>query len=168
MKRLIAITLIAVLGQALGQAAEPFYFHTIRKPATSAVQCVIEGEFLQASGRPTSGHERFGAGWSGDAPLWDGVVGDSTRWSFPLGNRQIRTGDAMDFGAGLRPFEVRLNGKVIESKLDCIRLTSLAKLRELGELELNAGTQRIEIKLIGPTPRRASTKTRVTCTGWIT
>jgi len=153
MKRLIAITLIAVLGQALGQAAERFDFHTIRKPATTAVQGVLEGEFLQASGRARpQGMSGFGAGWSGDAHLlWDGVVGDSNTVEFSVGETgkyalAMRWTLAPDYGL----FEVRLNGKVIESKLDLYSPdVRLAKLRELGELELKAGTQRIEIKLIG-------------------
>lgn len=153
MKRLIAIILIAVLGQALGQAAERFDFHTIRKPASTAVQGVLEGEFLQASGRARpQGMSGFGAGWSGDAHLlWDGVVGDSNTVEFSVGETgkyalAMRWTLAPDYGL----FEVRLNGKVIESKLDLYSPdVRLAKLRELGELELNAGTQRIEIKLIG-------------------
>ena len=153
MKRLIAITLIAVLGQELDQAAERFDFHTIRKPATTAVQGVLEGEFLQASGRARpQGMSGFGAGWSGDAHLlWDGVVGDSNTVEFSVGETgkyalAMRWTLAPDYGL----FEVRLNGKVIESKLDLYSPdVRLAKLRELGELELNAGTQRIEIKLTG-------------------
>ena len=153
MKRLIAITLIAGLGQALGQAAERFDFHTIRKPATTAVQGVLEGEFLQARGKARpQGMSGFGAGWSGDAHLlWDGVVGDSNTVEFSVGETgkyalAMRWTLAPDYGL----FEVRLNGKVIESKLDLYSPdVRLAKLRELGELELKAGTQRIEIKLIG-------------------
>ena len=53
---------------------------------------------------------------------------------------------APDYGQ----FEVRLNGRVIETKLDLFSHdVKLAKLRQLGEVELKAGNQQIEIKLIG-------------------
>ena len=46
MKKLFIVTLVL----ALGQAAEGFDFHTIRKPAAAAIEGVVEGEFLKASG----------------------------------------------------------------------------------------------------------------------
>ena len=153
MKKLFIVTLVLVLGQALGQAAELFDFHTIRKPAAAAIEGVIEGEFLKASGKARpQGMRGFGAGWSGDAHLlWDGVVGDENTVEFSV-EKSGRYTLAMqwtlapDYGQ----FEVRLNGKVVEPRLDLYSPdVRLAKLRELGELELNAGTQRIEIKLIG-------------------
>ena len=153
MKKLFNVTLVLVLGQALGQAAERFDFHTIRKPAAAAIEGAVEGELLKASGRARPQDMRgFGAGWSGDAHLlWDGVVGDENTVEFSV-EKSGRYTLAMqwtlapDYGQ----FEVRLNGKVVEPRLDLYSPdVRLAKLRELGELELNAGTQRIEIKLIG-------------------
>ena len=153
MKKLFNVTLVLVLGQALGQAAERFDFHTIRKPAAAAIEGVVEGELLKASGRARPQDMRgFGAGWSGDVHLlWDGVVGDENTVEFSV-EKSGRYTLAMqwtlapDYGQ----FEVRLNGKVVEPRLDLYSPdVRLAKLRELGELELNAGTQRIEIKLIG-------------------
>ena len=59
-------------------------------------------------------------------------------------------GNAWTLAPDYGQFEVRLNGKVVEPRLDLYSPdVRSAKLRELGELELNAGTQRIEIKLIG-------------------
>ena len=90
MKKLFNVTLVLVLGQvlgqALGQAAERFDFHTIRKPAAAAIEGVVEGELLKASGRARPQDMRgFGAGWSGDAHLlWDGVVGDENTVEFSV------------------------------------------------------------------------------------
>ena len=153
MKKLFIVTLVLALGQALGQAAERFDFHTIRKPAAAAIEGVVEGEFLKASGRARPQDMRgFGAGWSGDAHLlWDGVVGDKNTVEFSVEKSGRYTlvmqwTLAPDYGQ----FEVRLNGKVVEPRLDLYSPdVRLAKLRELGELQLIAGTQRIEIKLTG-------------------
>ena len=153
MKIFFSISLIAVLGQALGQAAELFDYHSIRKPAAAAVEGVLEGEFLQAAGKArTQDMKGFGAGWSGDAHLlWDGVVGDANTVEFEV-FKSAKYSLAMqwtlapDYGQ----FEVRLNGRVIETKLDLFSPdVKLAKLRQLGEVELKAGNQQIEIKLIG-------------------
>ena len=153
MKIFFSISLIAVLGQALGQAAELFDYHSIRKPAAAAVEGVLEGEFLQADGKArTQDMKGFGAGWSGDAHLlWDGVVGDANTVEFEV-FKSAKYSLAMqwtlapDYGQ----FEVRLNGRVIETKLDLFSPdVKLAKLRQLGEVELKAGNQQIEIKLIG-------------------
>jgi mono/diheme cytochrome c family protein len=153
MKKLFIVTLVLALGQALGQAAERFDFHTIRKPAAAAIEGLVEGEFLKASGRARPQDMRgFGAGWSGDAHLlWDGVVGDKNTVEFSVEKSGRYTlvmqwTLAPDYGQ----FEVRLNGKVVEPRLDLYSPdVRLAKLRELGELQLIAGTQRIEIKLTG-------------------
>jgi len=153
MKKFFSISLIAVLGQALGQAAELFDYHSIRKPAAAAVEGVLEGEFLQADGKArTQDMKGSGAGWSGDAHLlWDGVVGDANTVEFEV-FKSAKYSLAMqwtlapDYGQ----FEVRLNGRVIETKLDLFSPdVKLAKLRQLGEVELKAGNQQIEIKLIG-------------------
>ena len=153
MKKLIAVTLIAALSQALGQAAELFDFHSIRKPAVAALEGVFEGEFLRVSGKARAqGMRGFGDGWSGDAHLlWDGEVGDANTVEFSVEKAgkylvAMQWTLAPDYGQ----FEVKLNGKVIEPKLDLFSPdVRLAKLRELGELELKVGTQRIDIKLIG-------------------
>ena len=153
MKKCFSVSLIAVLGQALGQAAELFDYHSIRKPAAAAVEGVLEGEFLQVDGKArTQDMKGFGAGWSGDAHLlWDGVVGDANTVEFEV-FKSAKYSLAMqwtlapDYGQ----FEVRLNGRVIETKLDLFSPdVKLAKLRQLGEVELKAGNQQIEIKLIG-------------------
>ena len=153
MKKFFSVLLIPVLGQALGQAAELFDYHSIRKPAAAAVEGVLEGEFLQADGKArTQDMKGFGAGWSGDAHLlWDGVVGDANTVEFEV-FKSAKYSLAMqwtlapDYGQ----FEVRLNGRVIETKLDLFSPdVKLAKLRQLGEVELKAGNQQIEIKLIG-------------------
>ena len=93
----------------------------------------------------------FGAGWSGDAHLlWDGEVGDANTVEFEVSKAgkyalAMQWTLAPDYGQ----FEVRLNGRVVETKLDLFSPdVKLAKLRELGEVELKEGTQRIEIKLI--------------------
>ena len=153
MKKFFSVLLIAVLGQALGQAAELFDYHSIRKPAAAAVEGVLEGEFLQADGKArTQDMKGSGAGWSGDAHLlWDGVIGDANTVEFEV-FKSAKYSLAMqwtlapDYGQ----FEVRLNGRVIETKLDLFSPdVKLAKLRQLGEVELKAGNQQIEIKLIG-------------------
>jgi len=153
MKIFFSVSFIAVLGQALGQAAELFDYHSISKPAAAAVEGVLEGEFLQADGKArTQDMKGFGAGWSGDAHLlWDGVVGDANTVEFEV-FKSAKYSLAMqwtlapDYGQ----FEVRLNGRVIETKLDLFSPdVKLAKLRQLGEVELKAGNQQIEIKLIG-------------------
>ena len=153
MKKFFSVTLIAVFGLAIGQAADLFDYHSIRKPAAAAVEGVIEGEFLQAEGKArTQDMKGFGAGWSGDAHLlWDGVVGDANTVEFEV-FKSAKYSLAMqwtlapDYGQ----FEVRLNGRVIETKLDLFSPdVKLAKLRQLGEVELKAGNQQIEIKLIG-------------------
>ena len=86
MKKNIPIFVIAVLGQALRQAAELFDFHSVRKPAAAAAEGVLEGEFLRANGKARPQDMRgFGAGWSGDAHLlWDGVVGDENTVEFSI------------------------------------------------------------------------------------
>ena len=153
MKKFFSVLLIPVLGQALGQAAELFDYHSIRKPAAAAVEGVLEGEFLQADGKArTQDMKGSGAGWSGDAHLlWDGVIGDANTVEFEV-FKSAKYSLAMqwtlapDYGQ----FEVRLNGRVIETKLDLFSPdVKLAKLRQLGEVELKAGNQQIEIKLIG-------------------
>ena len=153
MNKLIYGTLIAVIGQMFVQAAEGFDFHSIRKPKSAVVQGIFEGEFLQFNGKARSQDMKvFGSGWSGGAHLlWDGVVGDVSTVEFEL----EKTGKyslamqwtlAPDYGQ----FEVRLNGKLVEPNLDLYSPdVKLANLRELGEVELQMGTQRIDIKLIG-------------------
>ena len=157
MKKFFSVALFAVLGQAFGQAAGLFDYHSIRKPAAAALEGVLEGEFLQANGKArTQDMKGFGAGWSGDVHLlWDGVVGDENTVEFTIEKAgkyalAMQWTLAPDYGQ----FEVKLNGKVVETKLDLFSPdVRLAKLRELGEVGLKAGTQRIDIKLIGGNAR---------------
>ncbi|MDP6793912.1 MAG: DUF1588 domain-containing protein [Verrucomicrobiota bacterium] len=153
MKKFFSVALISMLGQVLGQATELFDYHSIRKPTATVVEGVLEGEFLQADGKArTQNMKGFGAGWSGDAHLlWDGVVGEANAVEFSV-EKEGKYALAMqwtlapDYGQ----FEVKLNGKVVEPKLDLFSPdVKLAELHELGEVELKSGTQRIEIKLIG-------------------
>ncbi|MED6314102.1 MAG: hypothetical protein VX704_03630, partial [Verrucomicrobiota bacterium] len=153
MKIFFSVTLIAVFGLAIGQAADLFDYQSIRKPAAAAVEGVIEGEFLQAEGKARKQDMKgFGAGWSEDAHLlWDGVVGDANTVEFEVfKSAKYSLGMQWTLAPDYGQFEVRLNGRVIETKLDLFSPdVKLAKLRQLGEVELKAGNQQIEIKLIG-------------------
>ncbi len=152
MKKLISIIALSALDQALCQAAERFDFHSIQKEPTAAERGIYEGEtHLRTEGKARPQDMRgFGNGWRGDAHLlWDGVVGDVNAVEFEMETPSkyalaMQWTLAPDYGV----FEVRLNGKLIEPKLDLYSPNvRLAKLRELGEFNLKKGTQRLEIKL---------------------
>ena len=139
-------------------AAERFDYHSIRKQAAAKAGGVFEGELhLRTEGKARAqGMRGFGAGWRGDAHLlWDGKVGEANVVQFEVdkAGRYALTMQwtlAPDYGL----FEVQLNGKVIEPKLDLYSpRVELGKLRKLGEVQLKSGVQRMVIKLIGANPK---------------
>ena len=90
MKKLISIIALCALDQALGQAAERFDFHSIRKEPAASVRGIYEGEtHLRTEGKARPQDMRgFGNGWRGDAHLlWDGVVGDVNAVEFEMETR---------------------------------------------------------------------------------
>ena len=139
-------------------AAERFDYHSIRKQAAATAGGVFEGELhLRTEGKARAqGMRGFGAGWRGDAHLlWDGKVGEANAVQFEVDKAgkyalTMQWTLAPDYGL----FEVQLNGKVIEPKLDLYSpRVELGKLRKLGEVQLKSGVQRMVIKLIGANPK---------------
>ena len=139
-------------------AAERFDYHSIRKQAAAKAGGVFEGELhLRTEGKARAqGMRGFGAGWRGDAHLlWDGKVGEANAVQFEVDKAgkyalTMQWTLAPDYGL----FEVQLNGKVIEPKLDLYSpRVELGKLRKLGEVQLKSGVQRMVIKLIGANPK---------------
>ena len=152
MKKLITIVALLAINQALGQSAKQFDFHSIRKESSVSLRGIYEGEtHLRTEGDARPQDMRgFGNGWRGDAHLlWAGEVGIVNGVEFELDvpgkyALAIQWTMAPDYGV----FEVKLNGKVIEPKLDLYSPNvRLAKLHELGEFNFKKGTQRLEIKL---------------------
>ena len=157
MVRLFSFYCLISVAQPFGQAVERFDYHLVRKKSLAAERGIYEGELLQADGNARrQDMKSFGTGWRGDAHLlWNGTVGDSNTVEFDV-QKSGRYSLAMqwtlapDYGV----FRVRLNDKLIEPKLDLFSpRVGLSKLREMGELELKAGRQRMDIKLIGGNPK---------------
>ncbi|MBT7909878.1 MAG: DUF1587 domain-containing protein, partial [Verrucomicrobia bacterium] len=147
-----------MVAQPLGQAAERFDYHSIRKQSMVASQGFYEGELhLRTEGKARPQEMRgYGAGWRGDSHLlWDGVVEESNAVEFDVSEAgryalAMQWTLAPDYGV----FEVRLNGKVVEPQLDLYSpRVKLANLRDLGEITMKAGAQRLVIKLIGGNPK---------------
>jgi len=156
--RLCTFLCLISLGQGLGQGAERFDYHSIRKQSTAAARGIYEGEIhLRTEGKARPQEMRgYGAGWRGNSHLlWDGVVGESNAVEFDVAKAgryalAIQWTLAPDYGL----FEVSLNGRVINPKLDLYSpRVELAKLQQIGEFELEAGAQRMVIKLVGGNPK---------------
>ena len=152
MKYIIWIAAIWALSQGDIQAIERFDYHTVRKKTTLSMPEIFEGEFLSEAGKARPQDMRgFGNDWSGNSHLlWDGLVGDSSRLEFEVAKAgkyavSFQWTMAPDYGQ----FEVRLNGKLVEESLDLFSpLVGLARLGDPIVFELEAGIQRIGIKLI--------------------
>ena len=156
MRAILTFACLFVLMAA--RAAEQFDYHSIRKQAAATAGGVIEGELhLRTEGKARAqGMRGFGAGWRGDAHLlWDGKMGEANAVEFEVDKAgkyalTMQWTLAPDYGL----FEVQLNGKVIEPKLDLYSpRVELGKLRKLGEVQLKSGVQRMVIKLIGANPK---------------
>ena len=145
----------------LGAETKPFDYHSVSKPGVItdvSKSGVLEGERdfqTEGKARPQD-MRKFGGGWSGGSHLlWDGVVGDINRLGFDVARGapyriEIQWTLAPDYGT----FEVKLNGKVILPGLDLYSpRVERARLQDLGEFELAAGRQKLEIKLIGGNPK---------------
>ena len=153
-------------------AAERFDYHSIRKQAAAKAGGVFEGELhLRTEGKARAqGMRGFGTGWRGDAHLlWDGKVGEANAVEFDVDKAgkyalAMQWTLAPDYGL----FEVQLNGKVIEPKLDLYSpRVEPGKPRKLGEVQLKSGVQRMVSSSSGQTRRRRSFRGKATCTGWI-
>ena len=152
MKYIIWIAAIWALSQGDIQAIERFDYHTVRKQTTLSMPEIFEGEFLSEAGKARPQDMRgFGNDWSGNSHLlWDGLVGDSSMLKFEVAKAgkyavSFQWTMAPDYGQ----FEVRLNGKLVEESLDLFSpLVGLARLGDPIVFELEAGIQRIGIKLI--------------------
>ena len=152
MKFFIYIAAVCILDQGSIQAIERFDYHIVRKQPATATLEIYEGEFLSGDGKARPQDMRgFGKGWSGNSHLlWDGLVGDSSKVEFEVMKAgkyavSIQWTMAPDYGQ----FEVRLNGNLIERKLDLFSpRVDLAKLNKPIVLELQAGIQRMDIKLV--------------------
>jgi len=156
MRAILTFACLFVLMAA--RAAERFDYHSIRKQAAATAGGVFEGELhLRTEGKARAqGMRGFGEGWRGDAHLlWDGKVGEANAVQFEVDKAgkyalTMQWTLAPDYGL----FEVQLNGKVIEPKLDLYSpRVELGKLRKLGEVQLKSGVQRMVIKLIGANPK---------------
>ena len=156
--RLCRIFCLISVAQPLGQASERFDYHSIRKQSMVASQGIYEGELhLRTEGKARPQEMRgYGAGWRGDSHLlWDGVVEESNAVEFDVSEAgryalAMQWTLAPDYGV----FEVKLNGKVVEPQLDLYSpRVKLANLRDLGEITMKAGAQRLVIKLIGGNPK---------------
>ena len=145
------------VGPAL-RAADRFDYHSIRKQPSIVSREIYEGEThlrRQGKARP-QGMSGFGSGWRGNSHLlWNGVVGQSNTLEFDVAKTgryslAIQWTLAPDYGL----FEVRLNDKVVTPQLDLYSpRVELAKLQQVGDFELQAGAQRLTIKLIGGNPK---------------
>ena len=152
MKYIIWIAAIWALSQVEIQAIERFDYHTVRKQTALSMPEIYEGEFLTEAGKARPQDMRgFGNDWSGNSHLlWDGLVGDSSMLEFEVAKAgkyavSFQWTMAPDYGQ----FEVRLNGKLVEESLDLFSpFVGLARLGDPIVFELEAGIQRIGIKLI--------------------
>jgi hypothetical protein len=152
MKYIIWIAAIWVFGQGYIKAIERFDYHSVRKQTAVAMPEIYEGEFLSGAGKARPQDMRgFGNGWSGNSHLlWDGLLGDSSMLEFEVTKAgkyaiSFQWTTAPDYGQ----FEVRVNGKLVDEKLDLFSpVVGLAKLSESIVLDLQAGIQRIGIKLL--------------------
>ena len=158
MTRLCRIFCLILVAQPLGQAAERFDYHSIRKQSMVASQEFYEGELhLRTEGKARPQEMRgFGVGWRGDSHLlWDGLVEESNAVEFDVSEAgrytlAMQWTLAPDYGV----FEVKLNGKVVEPQLDLYSpRVKLANLRDLGGITMKAGAQRLVIKLISGNPK---------------
>ena len=158
MKKYGLLVLGLLLALAPLRAAERFDYHSIRKQPVLVARGIYEGEtHLRFGGKARPQDMKgFGRGWRGDSHLlWNGVVGQANTVGFEVAKSgryslAIQWTLAPDYGL----FEVRLNGQVITPQLDLYSpRVELAKLQQVGEFDLQAGIQRLSIKLTGGNPK---------------
>ena len=140
-------------------AQSPFDYHSIRKTTTAtSAQGLFEGEdtFIHEGKARAQNMNGFGPHWSGHQHLlWDGLFGESCSLEIPIskpGNYQllVRLTKAPDYGI----CEILLNGKQVKTDVDLYdRKVILAPSTDLGQFELEAGPQKITLKLTGANPK---------------
>ncbi|MEE3052653.1 MAG: hypothetical protein VYB34_02850, partial [Planctomycetota bacterium] len=158
MKQQVLSVLGLFLALAPLRAADRFDYHSIRKQPVLVARGIYEGEtHLRFGGKARPQDMRgFGRGWRGDSHLlWNGVVGQANTVGFEVAKSgryslAIQWTLAPDYGL----FEVRLNGRVIIPQVDLYSpRVELARLQQVGEFDLQAGIQRLTIKLTGGNPK---------------
>ena len=130
----------------------------------------IEGESMPMhSGSRVQDMRKFGPQWSGGAHLlWAGEVGQSmdTKFRVERAGRyslSVRMTTAIDYGV----FTISINGKELKREVDLFsqRVALMGEI-DLGELQLEAGEQKLTCKLTGSTRARKSLARTNFCWGW--
>ncbi len=142
-------------GQTKETPAKSFDYHQVRgRQSQRSEQGKLEGELdLSLLGKSRmQGMAPFGPQWSNNAHLlWDGVIGDSMKSSFEVDasgvyDVSIQLTLAGDYGL----FRMTLPQSSITKEIDLYsNRVELAPLVVLENLNLEAGSQAIEFKLIG-------------------